>query len=70
MSDSVEQLEQLYEEKRKNGLVDVKFVFKDSVKDASLEEICQEILNVEEAISQGNYTKLDFGDLSLKRVEE
>jgi hypothetical protein len=51
-------------------LVDVKFVFKDNVQNASLEELCQEILNVEEAISQGNYTKLDFGDLSLKRVEE
>lgn len=70
MSDPVEQLEQLYEEKRKNGLVDVKFVFKDSVKDASLEEICQEILNIDEAIKKGNYTKLDFGDFSWKCAEE
>lgn len=70
MSDPVEQLRELYKEKASNGLVDVKFDFYDSVKDASLEEICQEILNIEEAISHGNYTKLDFGDLSLNRVEE
>lgn len=70
MSDPVEQLRELYKEKASNGLVDVKFDFYDSAKAASITELAREILNIEEAIKQGNYTKLDFGDLSFKRAAE
>lgn len=57
-----EKLRELYKEKKKNGLVDVKFDFKETAKDASFEQLCQEILYMETAISQGKFTELNFGD--------
>lgn len=61
-----DQLKELYRKKAEVGLVDVKFVFNGSAKNASVEQICQEVLNLQAAIDAGNVKPLDFGDLRLK----
>ncbi len=63
-----EKLKLVYDEKVKNGLVDVKFCFNDSAKTAAFEELCADVLAMEDAIRQGKVTPLDFGDLSFKRA--
>lgn len=65
-------LQELYRQKKeKEGLVDVKFVFTENAKEASVEELCQEVLNLEKAINDGRFTKiLDFGDSRRKRAHE
>ena len=63
MSNAVEQLKELYAEKIKNGLLDVKFDFGGT---ATVEELCQEVLDMETAIAQGKFIELNFGDYSWK----
>lgn len=65
-----EKLREIYDRKVAEGLVDVKFVFADTAKTATLETLYGEVLAMEEAISEGKTRPLDFGDLSFKRAEE
>jgi hypothetical protein len=63
MKTAKQKVKELYEEKVKNGLIDVKFDFyKDKLKTATEEQLYQEILQFEESIQSGNYEILDFGD--------
>lgn len=62
---NLEKLKLLYENKVKQGLVDVKFCFADSAKSATAEQLAGEVLLMEEAIQSGNFKELDFGDYSL-----
>ena len=64
-----EKLKKIYDEKAKQGLVDVKFVFADTAPAASFEQLCEEVLAMENAITDGKSKPLDFGDLSIKLAE-
>lgn len=67
MKTAKQKVKELYEEKVKNGLIDVKFDFhKDKLKTATEEQIFQEILDIEEAIQNGKYEILEFGDSNWK----
>ena len=56
------QLAALYEKKRQNGLVDVRFDIgkKD---EASFDDVAVEVLRLEESIEQGNYRVIRFDDI-------
>ena len=56
-----------YDQKRQNGLVDVKFLFQ-SRDEVSLTEACEELLAINEAVEAGNAAELDFGDLNWRDV--
>ncbi|MDZ4310560.1 MAG: hypothetical protein U1A24_08380 [Cypionkella sp.] len=58
----------LYQAKcRDEGLVDVKFLHK-NLDEGSREQVLQDLLNIQNAISQGQTQPLDFGDFSLKKA--
>jgi hypothetical protein len=60
-----EQLEELYKNKKLNGLVDVKFDV-DFSTNPDFESLCKEVLDMETAIFLGKVTPLEFGDMSWK----
>ncbi len=62
-----ENLTRLYEEKRSQGLVDVKFLHK-NLDEGSPLQVQQDLLKIHRAIADGKVSKLDFGDLRLKKV--
>jgi hypothetical protein len=62
---AVERLRKLYEEKAKNGLIDVRFDLSPMAREMTMEEIAEEILAFEEAKGEKLYP-LDFGDLRWK----
>lgn len=64
-----EKLKKIYGEKAKQGLVDVKFAFVDTARGASFEQLCEEVLAMENAISDGKSKPLNFGDLRIKLAE-
>lgn len=51
-----------FEDKRRAGLVDVKFLLRNS-EEASIEEVCEEVSNFYAAIDNGQAKPLDFGDM-------
>lgn len=59
MRNYVKEAQQIYEQKIRNGLVDVRFTLKDG---APTEAICEEIVRMEEAIRAGRVRPLQFGD--------
>lgn len=65
MKTAKQKVKELYEEKVKNGLIDVKFVFNKN-KSTTEEQIYKEILNLENAIQNGKTKPLDFGDFRWK----
>lgn len=54
-------LSRLYSAKRDAGLVDVKFLV-GSIDEASFDEVGQEVIRLEEAISRGEYRVMRFND--------
>ena len=56
------QLAALYEKKRQNGLVDVRFDI-DKKDEASFDDVAVEVLRLEESIEQGNYRVIRFDDI-------
>jgi hypothetical protein len=65
---NMERLSKVYEKKRADGLVDVKFELARPLT-ATAEEIAGDILRIEEAIANGHTRKLDFGDLRWRSAE-
>lgn len=51
-----------FEDKRRAGLIDVKFLLRNS-QEASVEEVCGEVSAFYAAIDQGKVKDLDFGDM-------
>lgn len=54
-------LSELYAEKRKAGLVSVKF-FIGNVDEASFEDVAEDVLKLEEAVQRGECRPLRFND--------
>jgi hypothetical protein len=65
MTTAMQQLNDLYAQKRADGLVDVKFDLNGKGRSATSEQIAQEVLNMQAAIDAGHTKPLDFGDLRL-----
>ncbi len=62
-----ERLKKLYEEKAAKGLLDVKFDI--DLSDApTFEDLCAEVLAMEDAIAAGKSTPLSFGDARWRDV--
>lgn len=60
-----EDLAAVYEEKRNNGLIDVKFFFQNR-NETSLEQACSELMVLNQKIASGEVKQKDFGDLRWK----
>lgn len=61
------ELDIIYSAKRDAGLVDVKFLHK-NLDEGSPAQIEAELIDIHKAISDGKISKLDFGDLRLKKA--
>lgn len=58
-------LSEIYAEKRKNGLVDVKFDVAMNTKTV-FQDLAQEVIDLEDAIAAGQFTPLCFNDFKWK----
>ena len=64
-TNACDEVARIYEEKRAQGLRDVKFLLKNR-EEASFSEVCADLVAFNEAIAAEKTKKSDFGDLRLK----
>ena len=66
---NAEKLVALYGRKAADGLLDVKFLVR-GLEEAATEEICQDVVNLHQAVADGKVKPLDFGDLRWNEVDK
>lgn len=69
ISEIEQKLVEIYRKKKENGLVHVSFAVNAPVTAENKEQVIEDILAIETAITEGKVSKLDFGDLRWKQAD-
>ncbi len=60
---AIQEFKERFQEKAARGVSDMKFFTSAGIEEASLEEFCAEVNEIDRAIARGDYEKTIFGDM-------